>query len=256
MHLITVAGLYIYPIKSCRGHAVERAVVTARGLQDDRLLMITDMDGYFLTQREYPRMALISPTLGEELLTLRAPGMTPLDLSIRTTGPTGQTVIWRDNCQAIDQGEAVAAWLSTYLDANVRLVRMSDDFQRPVDPHYALRSTDQTSFADGYPVLLTSEESLADLNERLAVPLPMNRFRPNIVVRGSDPFAEDQWHQIGIGAVTFDLVKPCARCKITTIDQEAGTVAGPEPLATFATFRRTDDGKVLFGQNMISAEEG
>ncbi|MCB0061928.1 MAG: MOSC domain-containing protein [Caldilineaceae bacterium] len=256
MSEVTVAALHIYPIKSCRGHAVDRVLVTPRGFADDRLMMITDGAGDFLTQREYPRMALIEPMLGEELLTLRAPGMVALDLPIRMEGSKRPVVIWRDRCEAVDQGEGVAAWLSEFLGTEARLMRLADDVPRRVDPQFARSATDQTSFADGYPFLLISEESLADLNRRLATPLPMNRFRPNIVVRGEVPFAEDSWRQIRIGKVTFDLVKPCARCQITTIDQETGAVAGKEPLATFATFRRTPDGKVMFGQNLLSTGAG
>ena len=255
MTAITVTGLFIYPIKSCRGHALDRALVTPRGLQDDRLLMIVDGDGHFLTQREYPRMALIAPTLGDELLTLRAPGMNALDLPIRTSGPHGYAMIWNDRCQVLDQGETVAQWLSDYLGIAVRLVRLSDTFHRPIDPHYRRTAADETSFADGYPFLLISQASLDDLNQRLATALPMNRFRPNIVVAGCEPFAEDGWPQLQIGPVTFYPVKPCARCPIPTIDQ-ASAVVGKEPLTTLAKFRRTADGKVIFGQNLLSSGSG
>ncbi len=255
MNDITITGLYTYPIKSCRGQAFERALVTPRGLEHDRLLMIVDEEGSFLTQREYPKMALIEPTVGDDLLTLRAPGMEPLDLPKRSSGIAQAVVVWRDRCEAVDQGEVVAAWLSDYLGTHARLVHLHDDFARAVDPAYHRQADDQTSFSDGFPFLIISEESLADLNRRLSTPLPMDRFRPNLVVRGGEPFAEDRWRQIQIGTVTFDLVKPCARCKITTIDQATGAV-GKEPLATFATFRRTADGKVLFGQNMISSGTG
>lgn len=252
---ITVTELYLYPIKSCQGHAVDRALATARGLQDDRLLMIVDAEGHFLTQREYPRMALIAPTLGDDMLTLRAPGMNALDLPLRTSGPYGHVIIWNDTCQAFDQGKVVAQWLSDYLGTAARLVRMPDTFQRRVDPRYERRAEDETSFADGYPFLLISQGSLDELNRQLPVPLPMNRFRPNIVVQGCEPFAEDGWQQLQIGAVTFYPVKPCARCQITTIDQATGAV-GKEPLTTLAKFRRTTEGKVMFGQNLLSSGSG
>lgn len=255
MNELAVTGLYIYPIKSCRGQAVERALVTPRGLEDDRLLMIVDEEGHFLTQREYPKMALIEPTLGDDLLTLRAPGMSALDVPKRSSGVAQTVIIWRDQCAAVDQGEAAADWLSDFLGTHTRLVHLHDEFARAVDPTYRRQADDQTSFADGFPFLIISEESLTDLNSRLDTPLPMDRFRPNVVVRGGEPFAEDRWRQIKIGAVTFDLVKPCARCKITTINQTTGAV-GKEPLATFATFRRTADGRVLFGQNMLSSGGG
>lgn len=252
---ITLSALNLYPIKSCRGYGVEQALVTPRGLEDDRLLMVVDADGHFLTQREYPALALLEPTVHDGLLTMRAPGMSAFDLPLRTMGVTRTVVIWRDVCQAVDQGAQAAEWLSAYLHTAVRLVHMHDDFVRPVDPNYRRTATDETSFADGYPFLLISEASLADLNQRLPEVVPMERFRPNLVVQGCDPFAEDGWQQIRIDSVTFDLVKPCARCKITTIDQQTGAV-GKEPLATLATFRRTEDGKVNFGQNMISSGTG
>jgi len=252
---VTLSALYVYPIKSCRGYAVENAPVTARGLQDDRLLMVVDGEGNFLTQREYPKLALVAPLINEELLTLRAPKMTPLDLPLRTSGSAQQVAVWRDHCQAVDQGIGAANWLSDYLGTAVRLVHMHDNFTRAVDPRYRQRPQDETSFADGYPFLLISDASLAALNQRLATPLPMNRFRPNLVVTGCAPFAEDEWRQIQIGALIFDVVKPCARCTITTIDQQSALV-GKEPLATLATFRRTADGKVNFGQNLLSAGTG
>lgn len=255
MSAITLRDLYIYPIKSCGGQRVDAALATKRGLQDDRLLMLVDGEGTFLTQREHPPMALIAPTLGDELLTLRAPGMTTLDLPLRTSGPSCYATVWNDRCAAIDQGAAVAEWLSDYLGTTARLVRLSDTFQRAVDPRYERSPDDETSFADGYPFLLISQGSLDDLNGRLATPVPMNRFRPNLVVAGCVPFAEDGWRQLQIGAVTFYPVKPCARCPIPTIDQATG-VMGKEPLKTLATFRRTAEGKVIFGQNLLSTGTG
>jgi len=252
---ITLSSLYVYPLKSCRGYAVAQSLVTGRGLQDDRLLMIVDDKGHFLTQREYPKLSLLEPTVRESVLTLRAPGMTTLDRVLRTSGAAQPVVVWHDDCQAVDQGDAAAVWLSDYLGTSVRLVHMHDTFVRAVDPQYRRHETDETSFSDGYPFLLISEASLAALNQRLPAPLPMDRFRPSLVVSGCEPFAEDRWRQIQIGPITFDLVKPCARCKITTIDQATGSV-GKEPLATLATFRRTADGKINFGQNMVSSGTG
>lgn len=231
-------------------------MVTSRGLLGDRLLMITDVDGEFLTQREHPRMALITASLGEELLTLRAPGMDTLDVPLKTGGPTSSVVIWRDTCQAVDQGLPVAQWLSAYLETAVRLVHLADEFPRPVDPRFARTTDDETSFADGYPFLLIGEESLSDLNGRLSTPLPMDRFRPNIVVRGANAYAEDGWQQIRIGDITFDIVKPCARCVMTTVDPERGEFDGKEPLATLSTYRRTADGTVSFGQNLLATGTG
>lgn len=253
-----LSGLYYYPIKSCRGLGVERAVITRRGLDHDRLMMLVDEEGLFLTQREFPRMALIEPHLlpsdEGDRLTLRAPDMTALDLPLRTSGPRQTVFVWRSTCQAIDQGDAAAEWLSSYLGSRVRLVRIADEFKRAVNPDFAVNPDDETSFSDGYPILIIAQSSLDDLNRRLATPLPMNRFRPNLVVSGCEPFAEDTWQRIRIGGIDFALVKPCARCSVTTTDQATAEV-GKEPLATLATFRRVD-GKVMFGQNVIGLGTG
>jgi uncharacterized protein YcbX len=163
--------------------------------------------------------------------------------------------IWRDHVQVADQGAAAADWLSTFLEYPCRLVRLPEDVVRPVDPEFATRADDQVGLADGFPVLLISEESLADLNRRLAAPLPMNRFRPNVVVSGAGvPFAEDTWREIQIGEVRFSLVKACARCITTTTDQRTAE-RGVEPLATLASYRRVPRG-VLFGQNLVHAGPG
>lgn len=253
---ITVTGLYRYPVKSCAGSAVEAVEVDQRGIRHDRELMLVDArSGLFLTQREHPRMALIRPSIAEGVLRAEAPGVAPLRLRLTRRGDPRPVVIWRDRCAAVDQGDTAAAWFGAFLGVACRLVRMADGFVRRVDPTYAAEAGDQVGFADGYPFLLISVESLADLNARLDQPLPMNRFRPNIVVRGDGTaFAEDDWRRITIGEITFSIVKPCARCVITTTDQETAAV-GKEPLATLATFRRAERG-VFFGQNLVHAGTG
>src|SRR5262249_4886770 len=190
--------------------------------------MVVDANHDFLTQRELPRLALIKPTYSNSVLTLTAPGMSPL--SLEPTGDQRYPVsIWRDIVVAADQGEHVADWLSSYLHARCRLVRIPDDVVRPVDSDYATRLTDQVGFSDGYPPPLISEESLASPNHRLPVPLPMNRFRPNVVVSGTGlPHAEDTWSQIQIADVAFRLVKACARCVTTCTDQSTAE-RGLEP---------------------------
>jgi MOSC domain-containing protein len=252
---IRVTGLFVYPIKSCGGTALQQAKLGARGIEHDREFMLVGPDHWFLTQRELPRLTLIHPTLQDGCLQLDAPGLPSFQLAPRECGDRYEVTVWRDTLTAIDQGNAVSEWFSTFLSTDVRLVRMPSDVVRRIDPAYAPRSTDQVGFADGYPALLISEESLADLNGRLAEPLPMNRFRPNIVVRGTgDPYAEDTWATIRVGPVPFDVVKACARCAITTTDQVTAT-RGPEPLVTLATYRRVPRG-VLFGQNLVHAAEG
>lgn len=198
-------------------------------------------------------MALIQPDLVDDGLVLSAPGMAPCHVIRRHGGNALSVAIWKDTVPAVDQGDAVAGWLSAYLGRPARLARMADDHVRRVDPGYA-RPVDQTGFADGYPALLIAEESLDELNRRLTAQseavLPMNRFRPNIVVRGAGvPNAEDDWQEIRIGAMTFRGVKLCARCAITTTDQDTAET-GKEPLRTLATYRKQPRG-VMFGQNLV-----
>jgi MOSC domain-containing protein len=249
-----VTALNVYPIKSCAGTALETAELGRRGIVHDREFLVVDVGWRFLTQREHPRLALVRPARTDATLTLHAPGMSPLELE-PVDGDRHLVTIWRDCVMAADQGDRVAEWLNEYLGAKCRLVRQPDDVVRAVDHAFATRATDEVSFADGYPVLLISEESLSDLNTRLEQPLPMNRFRPNIVVSGADQaYVEDTWAEIRIGAVGFSVVKACARCITTTTDQSTAE-RGHEPLATLATYRNVARG-VLFGQNLIHSAPG
>jgi uncharacterized protein YcbX len=252
---ITVSALNYYPVKSCGGISVGRASIDDRGFELDRHWMIVDDRGYFVSQRTVPRLCLIKPSLDDkDYLRLNAPGMKPMPIRRDAKGESVQVTVWQDQCQAIDQGSCVADWLTEFAGVSCRLVRMADNFIRPVDRDYALYATDQVGFADGYSFLLISEESLADLNGRLTEKLPMNRFRPNIVVKGTTAFAEDKWQRIKIGNIIFGLVKPCTRCVTTTVNQETGEV-GVEPLKTLAMFRRIDGG-VAFGQNLVHLSGG
>lgn len=252
--MITLSGLYYYPIKSCRGYGLETAMLDVRGIEHDRRFLIVDAHHHFITQRENARMALIAPQVNNGTLTLTAPGQPTLSLETRTATERRPVRIWRDTVEALDQGEAAAQWLSEYLGEAARLVKFDEAVVRKVSAEYARRPTDQTGFADGYPLLLISQASLDDLNTRLAEPLPMNRFRPNLVVSGTTPYAEDTWKQIRMGEVVLDIVKPCARCVTTTTDQ-ATAVRGKEPLATLAKYRNSERG-ALFGQNVIHAGPG
>ncbi len=253
--MTTISALHIYPIKSCAGHSLEQAQLTPRGLKHDREFMVVDANNMFMTQRKHGKMALIKPDVDDTTLTLNAPGMPEFTLTIQKSGLPESVTVWGDVCQAIDQGAGVAAWLSQYLEADCRLVRMAEDFVRAVEDGYAVRPGDQASFADAYPNLLISEASLADLNSRLDEDLPMNRFRPNIVVKDTAAYAEDTWKKIQMGAVTFDVVKPCARCRVTTIDQASGIRTSDEPLATLGEYRRVGK-KMLFGQNILHDSHG
>lgn len=250
-----LAAIHCYPIKSCAGSALEHARLDAYGLEHDRRWLVTDPGGQFLSQRDWPRMALIRPAVLAKVLELSAPGMEPLSVPSPAKQAAQRSVtVWRDHCIALDAGDAAAQWLSEFLDTSCRLARMGPGFQRPVSAPFAV-GDDQVSFADGFPFLLASTASLEDLNARLQEPLPMNRFRPNLVISGAQPFAEDGWAQVRIGRVVFHVVKPCARCTVTTVDQTTG-VRGKEPLITLATYRKTADGRILFGQNLIHQPKG
>ncbi|MFI5249192.1 MAG: MOSC domain-containing protein [Gemmatimonadales bacterium] len=250
-----VASLHYYPVKSCGGTSIPHATIDARGFVEDRAWMVTTGDGLFVTQRDMPRMALIRPCADAGALVLTAPGMPPLSVTRRTDGARRDVVVWDDICATLDQGDEPARWLSAFLGSPCRLVRMAEDFVRQTDPVYSTAFTGQVGFADGYPMLLITQASLDDLNRRLAAPLPMNRFRPNVVVSGTGPYAEDDWGLIRIGNVSFAVVKPCARCPITTTDQDTAETA-QEPLRTLATYRHVRGKGVMFGQNLIHTEAG
>ncbi|HJT57571.1 MAG TPA: MOSC N-terminal beta barrel domain-containing protein, partial [Ktedonobacteraceae bacterium] len=250
-----VSALNIYPIKSCGGIALQEASIGARGFYEDRAYMLIDALGYFITQREQPRMALIRPSFNEDgILTVKAPDMPKVTIIPTQTGKRHEVVIWNDTCIGVDQGNAAATWFSTFLDTECRLVRMPEDYTRAVDPRYSISQHDEVGFADGYPFLLISEASLDDLNARLKQPIPMNRFRPNIVVQNTLPYAEDTWRTIRIGSTVFHIVKSCARCEIPTTDQATAN-RGKEPLKTLSTYRHAIPG-VMFGQNLIHEQEG
>lgn len=254
MSNITVTGLFVYPIKGARGIEVSRARVTPLGFEHDRRFLIVDPRGDFITQREHPTLALMETSIEADTLTIQAPNQPPLKLPLRPEGSPDRTVqVWGDRSRALSLGQTAADYVSAYLKTSVELVFMPDGEGRDVDPDYA-KGGEKVSFADGFPYLLTTEASLNDLNARLADGVPMNRFRPNIVVRGAPPWSEDSWTNLDIGGVLFRSVKPCGRCQVITIDQETG-VRGKDPLATLATFR-TRANKVHFGWNLFVDGEG
>jgi uncharacterized protein YcbX len=245
----SVSHLNIYPVKSCRGIPLGTATLDRWGIQHDRNWMVVDAEGLFVSQRTQPRLALVEPALGKERLTLRAPEMPVLELPV--SGRAGRDFavsIWKSSCRALDQGDAAAEWFSHYLGQAARLVRIGGGFERAVDETVYPTGAD-VAFADAYPLLVLSVASLADLNVRLREPVPMNRFRPNLVIDGCPAFAEDTWSRIRIGEVHFQFLTACKRCSITTVDQATG-LQGKEPLSTLATFRNSD-GAVLFGRNVV-----
>lgn len=246
---LTLSALTIYPIKSAAGIAVEHWPVDELGLRYDRRWMVVDDQGQQVTQREYPGLALVRPRIADGRLHLSGPGLPSLDLPLRpTTSVLTSVRVWGDICQALWTGERASRWFSDLLGFSCGLVYMPDGSRRQADPTYAPAGT-HVSFVDAFPFLLLSSESLADLNARLPDPVPMNRFRPNLVISGGSAFAEDGLESFRIGAITFRTAKPCARCVLTTIDQATG-VRSLEPLRTLATYRRAGT-QVRFGQNVV-----
>jgi hypothetical protein len=260
MTVATIAALNVYPVKSCRGIARSDVLVQPRGFvadgAGDREWMVVDGDGRFLTQRDTPALTRITTTVAGDRLVLGAGDGALLFVPLAAAaGPTRPVVVWRSTVAARDEGDAAAAWLARVLGRDARLVRFDPADRRPCNPDWVGASGAHTAFADGYPVLVIGEASLAELNARLAAggtpPLPMNRFRPNVVLAGLDPYAEDHLETIETQGVVLRLVKPCTRCPITTTDQDSG-VRGVEPLPTLGAYRHNArlDG-VTFGMNAI-----
>lgn len=246
-----VSEIWVYPVKSCRGIRLDSARVVHTGLEHDRNWMVVDANGRFVTQREHAVMARIETSLVNGTVELRFDGRAPLVLRPEP-GPLRPVHIWRHDCEAHDAGDEAAAWLSEVIGLPFRIVRMPEDHHRQVGPAYEGKAA--TAFSDGYPILVISEASLADLNGRLAEPVPMNRFRPNLVVAGTEPFAEDSWGPVRVGEVELMGCKPCERCTVPTIDQRTSE-RGKEPLRTLSTYRKDERG-VLFGQNLVHVGRG
>lgn len=252
--MLTLSGLYCYPLKSAAGIALAKARLEPRGLQYDRRWMVIDADNTFVSQRTQPRLALVKPQL-TDTLRLHAPNMPALDVPFAATGSSLAVHIWEDTVNAVTVSPEADTWLSEVLEQTVRLVQLPDHSLRPIDPNYAQSGAhNEVSFADGYAVLVIADASLADLNSRLDNPLPMNRFRPNLVVSGCAPYDEDDWTALHAGDVRLSLVKPCARCVVTTTDQDT-LERHPEPLRTLATYRKHGSG-VMFGQNAVVMQTG
>jgi uncharacterized protein YcbX len=255
---VRLTGLVVYPVKSARGIALTQSLVTQHGLTHDREWMVVDEAGRFVTQRQTPRMALIETALTAVSLELRASGMEPLTVPrFRGPGspfePTISVTVWRHATEALDEGDRAAAWLSEFLELRARLVRWDPTRRRLSSKEWTGSREAENYFSDGYPFLVASEESLADLNQRIGggSNLPMDRFRPNLVIAGGGVGSEDQGTTLRSEAVEFARVKPCIRCVMTTTDQET-TRRGPEPVRTLARYRmdpRIDS--PLFGHNLI-----
>lgn len=267
-----VKSIFIYPIKSCRGISVAQAPLAPTGFRWDRQWLVVNSKGRAYTQRVEPKLALVQVELPNEAfsegwrptkssyLVIRAPGMDKLKVPLCNPSEIADGVsVWEWSGSAFDEGNETSKWFSDYLGKPSRLVRFNEVTEtRVVDPNYV--HGHKTMFSDGYPFLLLSQESLDALNELLKEPLPVNRFRPNILVDGCEPFSEDLWKEIKINKFTFQGVKLCSRCKVPTINQETAIPSSEsEPTVTLSKFRsdkvlrptKKQQGKVYFGQNMV-----
>ena len=250
---IKVSGLSIYPVKSCREVKQNTSMVESFGLKNDRRWMVVDKSGVMLTQRKLSIMCLIQPEVIEDGLNLHAATMNSLHVSYPLNNKKITVKVWSDECLAFDAGDRAANWLSDVLSTTCRLVYFPEDEFRQVDLTFAEKG-DKTAFSDGFPLLLISQSSLDDLNQRLVKPITMNRFRPNIVVDGCEPFAEDSWKKMRIGETEFRIVKPCSRCVIPSINIETA-VREDEPTKTLMGYRKHEN-KIFFGQNVIANNFG
>ncbi|MEO7212432.1 MOSC N-terminal beta barrel domain-containing protein [Mucilaginibacter sp.] len=253
--MLQVSALYIYPIKSLGGIALDTAVLTDRGLQHDRRWMLIDANNRFLSQRENAQMALLKTTLSTDgLLVTYVPDNTSITIPFLPQSEEKlEVTIWDDNCRAQLVSSRIDEWFSDKLNLPARLVYMPDNSHRPTDPRYTNEGA-ITSFSDAYPMLIIGQASLDDLNARLPDALPMNRFRPNIVFTGGEAYSEDTMKHININGIDMYGVKLCARCVMTTIDQQ-NAKKGKEPLKTLAKYRLKNN-KIYFGQNLVHTGEG
>lgn len=255
---LRLSEIWIYPIKSLAGIRLKEARLTERGLQWDRRWMLLDQEGQFMTQRQIASMALLDVHLHAHSLEVRhrQKDLPPLHIPLKPeqSGEMVQAPIWNDSSKAFLVNEESDNWFSEVLEQSCRLVFMPEDAQRSTKGKTSDR-VQKVSFADEYPVLMIGQASLDELNSRLKDPVPMNRFRPNLVFTGGKPFEEDGWHAFTIGDTPFWAEKPCARCVVTTIDQQTGRKESKEPLTTLAKFRSWNQ-KLLFGQNLQFEGEG
>jgi uncharacterized protein YcbX len=257
-----LSALHIYPVKGLKGIELSEARCTDRGLRHDRRWMVVDSEGVFLTQREHPRMATVWTDIADDVLVLAAPDAGSVEVPIDAGDARSTRVrvrVWNSVVDAVPVSPYADAWLADYLGMPCRLVYMPDATHRESNAKYA--GPDKlVGFADGYAYLLANEASLADLNARLGKKnhpaLPMNRFRPNLVVTGTSAFEEDGWKEIRVGEAILRAAKPCGRCQVTTTDQTTGEIVGPEPLATLSTFRDSGEFGVMFGMNLVTVKEG
>ncbi len=251
-----LSEIYVYPVKSAAGISVKESFVEERGLKFDRRWMLVDAGGKFISQRTCPQLSLVSVEIADDGLIIKHKikdyGSVFVPFDIDEDNFT-EVQIWKDSCSAVSVSNAADCWFGKVLGFPCRLVFMPEHSKRKVDLKYS-SGKETVSFADGFPFLLIGQSSLDDLNSKLEKALPMNRFRPNLVFTGGEPFAEDNWKRFKIGDSEFCPVKPCSRCIVPTIDQESG-IKGTELLETLAAYRKKGN-KVLFGQNLIHSGGG
>ena len=279
-----ISEINIYPIKSLKGISVPSAKLEERGLEFDRRWMLTAPDGMFFTQREFPRMATVEVAIESGQLTVESNGLGAIAVPFEPDkGERQKVTVWQSICDALVYKGVVSEWFSDAIGTRCQLVLMPRSTRRHINPIFD-RGDDVVSFADGYPLMLIGQASLDDLNRRLGEdhdrrreeaniadfePLPMNRFRPNLVVTDSKAYAEDDWRSIRVGEAILRSTKPCARCVITTVDQSKGEFDGKEPLRTLASYRMAKEvipsryasfgmgpNDVLFGQNLVPETPG
>jgi uncharacterized protein len=250
--VITLSSIRSYPVKSCRGIEHESAFLTGAGLEHDREWMFVAHGGRFISQRDEPRLARVAVAIRDGALRLSADGAGEVSVPRELDGPRVPVTVWGDDCQGIDQGDGPAAWISSLLGREARLVRFDHARTRPSDPAWAGAIEAPNRFSDGFPLLVASRASLDDLNSKLRIAVPMDRFRANLVLDGLPPFGEDALYELVSGEVRLRIVKPCTRCIVTTTDQRSGERMGDEPLSTLKTYRWNAALRgVAFGQNAI-----
>lgn len=255
--MMQLSQLAIYPIKSTAQILLDKARISPFGLEMDRRLMLIDENSIMLTQRKHASLCLVKTTLQNTCLNIFAPNMQPLSMALdalsQVANPGNKAKVWDDTCNCIDCGDKAASWFTQYLKIPSRLVYFPEKEIRQVDLNYA-HEGDTTAFSDGFPYLLIGQASLDDLNSRLEKQVDMRRFRPNLVIEGSLPFAEDSWKKIRIGDINFDLVKPCSRCVIPSIDPDTAK-KDAEVVRALASYRLKNN-KIFFGQNLIARGSG
>ncbi|MDN5203536.1 MOSC domain-containing protein [Fulvivirgaceae bacterium BMA10] len=256
MSKLVLSQINVYPIKSLGGFPLKRAKLTRTGFEHDRKWMLINTENTFMTQRKYPQMSLVSVEVHVDFLLLKHKTKNLETFKLPVTEAQGELIevgVWNDICEAVFVGKEIDQWLSEALDQPCRLVQMPEATHRYVEKEYA-KNNETVGFADAYPFLMIGEESLNDLNGRLKEAVPMNRFRPNLVFSGGEPYIEDKFHEMRIGGQSFHAVKPCARCVLLTVNQQTGE-KGSEPLKTLSTYRKNGN-SVYFGQNLLHQNQG